>query len=58
MELMLFSDPVRPSNFESNGASTSAVDVTTSGSGSSPGTVPIQRTQFYEVAFSKEHTIL
>merc|ERR1712223_143905 len=33
-------NPVRPSNFESNGASTSAVDVTTSGSGSSPAITP------------------
>ena len=38
MELMSFSDPVRPStvNFESNGA-TSVLEVGTSGSGSSPG---------------------
>ena len=33
MELIFFSDPVRPSNFESNGESTSIFDATTSEDG-------------------------
>ena len=45
MELMVFTDPVRPStvNFESNGA-TSGLDSGASGSGSSPTITPTRST--------------